>query len=178
MSFYNKAILSEWEKTEFLVKTTCYNPKIDVMQNAKLRNNIHAGFTLIELLVVIAIIGILASVVLASLDTARSKARDARRLSDLQQLRTALEIYYSSNNRYPPATNSVVSAITGLAPTYIASLPEDPTRVGTAGYRYWSSNYSQGYTLLVNLETDAVGWCRPPGGEPGYSPWVTAYAHC
>lgn len=52
------------------------------------------GFTLIELLVVIAIIGLLSSVVLVSLNSARMKARDARRIVDLKQIRLALEMYY------------------------------------------------------------------------------------
>ena len=51
------------------------------------------GFTLIELLVVIAIIGILSSVVLASLNSARTKARDTRRVSDMKQIQIALELY-------------------------------------------------------------------------------------
>jgi prepilin-type N-terminal cleavage/methylation domain-containing protein len=58
------------------------------------------GFTLIELLVVIAIIGVLSSVVLASLNSARGKARDAKRRSDLVQVRTALELYYDSHDTY------------------------------------------------------------------------------
>lgn len=59
------------------------------------------GFTLIELLVVIAIIGVLASVVLASLNSARTKARDARRLADLNQIGLALEFYLDNGVKYP-----------------------------------------------------------------------------
>lgn len=58
------------------------------------------GFTLIELLVVIAIIGILASVVLVSLQSARKKGNDARVISSVQQLRTQLESDYT-NGAYP-----------------------------------------------------------------------------
>src|SRR5688572_6538667 len=59
------------------------------------------GFTLIELLVVVAIIGLLSSVVLASLSTARAKAKDARRLSDMHSIQTALALYYDSFGVYP-----------------------------------------------------------------------------
>ena len=52
------------------------------------------GFTLIELLVVIAIIGLLATIVMVSLNTARGKARDARRMGDIKQMMLALEMYY------------------------------------------------------------------------------------
>ncbi|MFZ1987816.1 MAG: type II secretion system protein [Minisyncoccia bacterium] len=64
------------------------------------------GFTLIELLVVIAIIGILSSVVLASLSTARSKGADAKVQEQLSSARAAAEIYYSSNNSYGTAGTS------------------------------------------------------------------------
>ena len=87
------------------------------------------GFTLIELLVVIAIIGILSSVVLASLNSARKKSRDARRIADLGQIRLALELYFdaSANPKTYPA------ALSSLAPTYIPALPADPL---TAQYSY------------------------------------------
>ncbi|MBU2220023.1 prepilin-type N-terminal cleavage/methylation domain-containing protein, partial [Patescibacteria group bacterium] len=64
------------------------------------------GFTLIELLVVIAIIGILATIVMVSLNTARAKARDARRISDVRQIQLALQMHYDSVGSYPAALNS------------------------------------------------------------------------
>ena len=63
------------------------------------------GFTLIELLVVIAIIGILASIVLVSLNSARNKGKDARIISDVQQIRTALESGYNGSG-YPDLDNN------------------------------------------------------------------------
>jgi prepilin-type N-terminal cleavage/methylation domain-containing protein len=59
------------------------------------------GFTLIELLVVVSIISLLSSVVLVNLNTARAKARDATRLSDIRQLQTTLELYYENEGKYP-----------------------------------------------------------------------------
>jgi len=85
------------------------------------------GFTLIELLVVIAIIGILSTIVLASLNTARLKSRDARRIADVKQLQLALALFYDSNGFYP-------SALSCLAPTYISSEPKDPST--NASYPY------------------------------------------
>jgi prepilin-type N-terminal cleavage/methylation domain-containing protein len=92
------------------------------------------GFTLIELLVVIAIIGILSSVVLASLGTARQKARDATRISDLKNLQQSLELFNDSNQGYPANTDTIADAhhISGadlnaaLVPTYIPVMPNDP----------------------------------------------------
>jgi len=65
------------------------------------------GFTLIELLVVIAIIGLLSSVVLGSLNSARGKANDARRLSDMRTLQTSLDLYLLQNNSYPSLESGV-----------------------------------------------------------------------
>ncbi|MBC7981981.1 type II secretion system protein [Candidatus Parcubacteria bacterium] len=67
----------------------------------KIKNN-QEGFTLIELLVVIAIIGLLSSVVLASLAGARSKARDTKRTAEMRSIENALSLYALSNNGYVP----------------------------------------------------------------------------
>jgi len=70
------------------------------------KNHKHSkGFTLIELLVVISIIGLLSSIVLASLSSARTKAKDTRRLSDLRNIQKGMELFYASNNQYPDQTD-------------------------------------------------------------------------
>ena len=91
-----------------------------------MRNTNQKGFTLIELLVVIAIIGLLASVVLLALNSARSKSRDAKRVADVRQLASALELYYNDNNGYPHQAAAALT-IPGLATTYIGALPVAPT---------------------------------------------------
>ena len=94
------------------------------------------GFTLIELLVVIAIIGILASIVVASLNTARRKSRDARRIADVKQIQLALELYYDAGKGNDGlgsfASYPLVTAT--LAGTYIPGVPKDPT--GNNAYAY------------------------------------------
>lgn len=105
------------------------------------------GFTLIELLVVIAIIGLLSSVVLSSLNGARKKGRDARRMADLKQLQVAMEIYYGQQT--VPAYPASVAAAVAIGA--ISTEPKDP---GTnASYSYAVKSDSQFYCLGATLET-------------------------
>src|SRR5262245_50514712 len=76
-----------------------------------------AGFTLIELLVVIAIIGILASIVLASLNTARQKSRDARRLADIKSIQLALELFFDACGGYPVNAAAAAAPLTTTSNT-------------------------------------------------------------
>lgn len=147
-----------------------------------LQKNNSRGFTLIELLVVIAIIGILSSVVLASLNSARAKARDASRKIDLKQLQTALELYLDSNNAYPSTsgawwgmsvnggsrtTSGANAYIPGLTPTYISVLPDDPSgqTSGWSGFLYRSDGIN--YKLLSH----SIGPENfPTAGQAFYDP--------
>lgn len=87
------------------------------------------GFTLIELLMVIAIIGILASIVMVNLVSARQKGRDAKRIADIKNIQLSLEEYYNDNLYYP------LNIYTALKPTYMSVVPYDPnsTTVCTDG---------------------------------------------
>jgi prepilin-type N-terminal cleavage/methylation domain-containing protein len=127
------------------------------------------GFTLIELLVVIAIIGVLSSIVLASMNQARKKARDAQRRSGLKSLQVALELYYDTNGAYPatPASTWYSSEpsdpaalynggdyIPGLAPTHIKILPRDPS--GTVGTISICATY--GWKRAYNYRSDGQNY--------------------
>lgn len=78
-----------------------------------LRNKKQQGFTLIELLVVIAIIGLLASVVLLALNSARAKSRDAKRVADVRQIQSGLELFFNDCSSYPVEATAVVLGGTG-----------------------------------------------------------------
>ena len=124
------------------------------------------GFTLIELLVVIAIIGVLSAVVLASLNTARTKGNDAQRESNLKSIQTALELYYSAHGAYPSSSSwssectswggtNRDDAIPGLvADKDIAQLPHDSqmSNPKTCCYLYKSNGTDYKY-LFYNCPT-------------------------
>lgn len=132
------------------------------------------GFTLVELLVVIAIIGLLSTLAVVSLGSARSKARDARRISDIKQIQTALELYFADQGEYPikvaPAlelgadTSDVLtsagfendSAPTGGATVYMGKVPANFTSPATTGYDYLSADGST-YSIDFELEGTVSG---------------------
>ncbi len=120
------------------------------------------AFTLIELLVVIAIIGLLATMAAVSLQEARVKARNTKRIADLKQLQTALELYYNTHESYPSSRggsgnwdglyscwgDSTSNWIPGLAPTFIGSLPRDPRNHTACNQQYIYNSDGTNYKLI------------------------------
>lgn len=109
------------------------------------------GFTILELLVVIAIIGILSAIIMASLNTSRSKARDAKRVEEIRQMINGLEIYYNSTGSYPSKAQlqNPNKAQNPLSP-YLWPIPRDPKT--NAFYNY--TGIRQG----ANQSTACVGY--------------------
>ncbi len=124
----------------------------------KLKQN-QKGFTLIELLVVIAIIGLLASVVLLALGSARTKARDAKRLADVRQIGSAMELFFNDYSAYP-------QTIASLAPTYMATFPTYPSPYDGCT----PTSYTASYTVPATpASTYQLLFCisAPTGGLTG-----------
>lgn len=121
------------------------------------------GFTLIEVLVVATIIGILAAVAVSSYASINKRSRDAKRRSDIEQIRSALEMYRSDLGYYPAVDytsfGNVTDLISYLVSAYMPSMPSDP-QSPTSNYYYEATskvgvNY-YGYCLCSKLETATV----------------------
>jgi prepilin-type N-terminal cleavage/methylation domain-containing protein len=119
------------------------------------------GFTLIELLVVIAIIGVLSSILLVSIQTARAKGRDAVRISEVRQVQDALQLYTTDNNGAFPAssTSSGGIGLFALVPKYISVVPLDPLKDGSAcrttrGFCYYSNPASLPSSYHLGVQTE------------------------
>ncbi|MDP2665547.1 MAG: type II secretion system protein, partial [bacterium] len=127
------------------------------------------GFTLIELLVVIAIIGVLSAVVMASMNTAREKARDAQRVANVNQIATAIALYETDSGGVPPGEDGVEYVngnpewIPGLVPEYISSVPSDPLDVGEHKFHY--SRNGKDYEVISFLEQNGNDAACGDGGS-------------
>lgn len=157
------------------------------------------GFTLIELLVVVAIIGVLASVVLASLDNARAGSRDTARLSEIRQIQTALEMYHNDHGEYPDERSYVNSPslfvgdcrgednwerfVEDVIDPYVSATAHDPLYPDNPWpycFMYKRGDYSycppsgQGYTLLFVSEQKVFNSLKLYGIQGEGNPSVAA----
>ena len=145
------------------------------------KDNKNKGFTLIELLVVIAIIGVLATLLLLQLGGARAKARDAKRVSDITQIRTALEQYFDDNSgTYPQLnlyTTDPLSPYLGVGRMAATTDPLDQAQYGystaplsgTKALRYqvWAELESGNPGIRTDDDITTTGWTARSTGRMG-----------
>ena len=132
------------------------------------------GFSLVELLIVLGIIGLLMVIGVILLGTARERARDAKRLSDMQFIKQAMEDFYYNNNKYPQAPTPVTlgdvgskvicsgtpngfaetRSACGTGTVYLDPIPTppEPKPAQLSGYIYTATNPTATYTLDAALE--------------------------
>ena len=149
---------------------------IELERSKSVRRN--EGFTLIELLVVIAIIGILASIVLVSLGGARNKAKDARIIAEMSQIRATAEMIYTSDGDY----DNVICTQTDMKP-----LCDDITAQGTGaptiGKAATSALQYCAYVTLINKKdgvanyycVDSTGVAKETTTNPSTTCSATSY---
>lgn len=131
---------------------------------------------MVELLVVIAIIGILATLLLLQLGIARQRARDAARIAHVNQVRTALELYFDDNGEYPEINTYGTDNSTGLGPSlvpkYLTQLPLDPLSAGTYVYKYAYSPAGTPTKYHIWAELEQSASALKGDGDINSSTWL------
>jgi prepilin-type N-terminal cleavage/methylation domain-containing protein len=139
--------------------------KMITKERIELTKAARKGFTLIEILIVVAIIAILASVVLVGLGPTQQAGRDARRISDLTETQTGLELYYSACGYYPGSAEgstpcgafaqiqtwaALTTSLKGTPSIGISTVPSDPS--ANHLYLYGTSATGGAYIVAATLE--------------------------
>ena len=130
------------------------------------------GFTLIEVLVAATIIAVLISIGVVSYGSVNRRSRDAKRKGDVEQMRSALEMYRADTGYYPNAGSGSWANTSGLSTvlvsTYLPAIPSDPKSTQT--YRYKATNLTggnyYGYCMSALIESeDPDDTCTPDSGS-------------
>lgn len=148
------------------------------MKNVLSIGHTRRGFTLIELLVVIAIIGILSSVVLASLNSARNKGTDAKIQSEIRSIAVNAEIYYDNNgNTYGSTASTCTTGMFASTNPNIAQIITDLTAATAASNPVCYAS-ATAWAVQHQLTAQTQGFCMDSTGKVSTSTTAITAAAC
>ena len=128
---------------------------------------------MIELLVVIAIIGLLSTLSILALNTARARSRDARRVADVKQIQTALEMYYNDAGSYPTSASVTSGARLFTANgTYMSAIPTPPVPSNDGSCTTPSPHYT--YAMITGGNSYTITYCLGAAVNDIAAGWHTA----